>query len=354
MSPSRHLLALLCLSAGLAAPLLAMDQPALTPSPFISPAPLPSLVTFSTEHHLALEGISVAAEGTMLQKGDEVVMLLTLEKAGAIRQWLVRLLADDLTDEERKLKPWPEETMHTSTGLTLHYARTPTALRVEFIGPFSAGSTEPPATSRQARTLVSREYLETGIAAYCRSALQIRPRLQAAGIAEPMYYGGSAAPAPEAVASGKKAAAAFGLTAGEERLAFSVYFALRTFFSAAMEIPACQEVLEQVIQKPSVWSVVSQLGVGTNFKYGWQEVRPVPDAQVALAEPAYLLPLRVSLNNTLAVKATLAVTTPHPPLQVAAGILALCAEHPTETDRRLFLRVLSARRVAAADSRGIN
>jgi len=337
----------LVLFAGLVARLPAADPTALTQSPFASPAPLPSLVAFAASHHIPLEGIAVAADSAVAHQGDQVVLLLTLEKAGAAPQWLVRVSHDDLTDQERKMKPWPEELMHTATGLDLRFANSPTALRVEFIGPFSAGLKEPPA-SRQARTLVSREYLELGIAHYCQSALQIMPRLQAAGLAEPAYYGGPSVLSAEAVAQGKKVAAAFGLTPAEERLAFSVFFALRTFFSAAMEIPACQDVLEQVIQKPSAWSVLSSLGVSTNFKYGWQEVRSAPDGPVALAQPVYLLPLRVSLNNTLAVKATLAVTVPHPPLQACAGIVALCAEHPTVPDRRLFLRVLSARRAAPA------
>ncbi len=338
----------LVLLTGLAGRLPAAEATPLTQNPFAAAAPLPLLVAFAASHHLPIEGIAIAAAGAVAQKGDQVVLLLTLEKAGTTRQWLVRLETDDLTDQDWKKKPLPEDVMHTSTGLDLHYANTPTALRVEFFGPFSAGSTGEPVATRQTRTLVSREYLDLGIARYCQSALQIMPRLQAAGIAQPSYYGGSGVLSAEAIAKGKQAAAAFGLAPEEERLAFSVYFALRTFFSAAMEIPACQDVLEQVIQKPSVWSVLGQLGVSSNFKYGWQEVQVAPDGKVALDQPVYLLPLRVALNNTPAVKATLAVTVPRPPLEASAGILAVCAEHPTATDRRLFLRVLSARRAAPA------
>ena len=129
-----------------------------------------------------------------------------------------------------------------------------------------------------------------------------------------------------------------------------MYFALQTFFSAAMAIPGNQHVLEPVIQKPSVWSVVRHFGVRTNLSFSWQDVQVAPEGKAAVHQPVYLLPVRLSLNNILAVKANLAVSEPRPPLQASAGILAICAEHPTATDRRLFIRVLSARRAATPGS----
>ena len=248
------------------------------------------------------------------------------------------------------MKPWPDDVIHTSTGLHLHYPNTPTALLVELTGPFSAGSTRQPGAPAKARSLVSREYLDLGIAQFCRSALQIVPRLDAAAVTDFHYSGSSSIPSAEIVARGKQAAAAFGLTSEEERLFFSVYFALQTFFSAAMAIPGNQHVLEPVIQKPSVWSVVRHFGVRTNLSFSWQDVQVAPEGKAAVHQPVYLLPVRLSLNNILAVKANLAVSEPRPPLQASAGILAICAEHPTATDRRLFIRVLSARRAATPGS----
>lgn len=337
---------LLVVFACIAGRVPAAAAPDITCDPLTPVAPVPSLVAFASSHGIPLEGIAVAAEGAVRQKGDHLVFLLALEKGGTTTQWLARLESDDLTKKEQAMKPLPDDVIHTSTGLHLHYPNTPTALLVEFIGPFSAGSTRQPGAPEQARSLVSREYIELGIAQYCRSALQITKRLQAAGITAGSYGGSTSIPSAEAVARGKQAAAAFGLTPEEERLTFSVYFALRTFFGAAMEIPGNQHVLEQVIKKPSVWSVVSQFGVNTEFKYNWQEVQVAPEGKAAVQQPVYLLSVLLSLNNTPAVKANLAVSEPRPPLQASAGILAICAEHPTAADRRLFIRVLSAGRAA--------
>ena len=340
----------LVLCACIAGQVPAVAAPAITCDPLAPVAPVPSLVAFASSHGIPLAGIAVSAEGAVPQKGDQVVILLALEKGGTTQQWLVRLETDALTKKEQALKPLRDDVIHTSTGLHVHYPNTRTALRVELFGPFSGGSAPQTGATEQARSLVSREYLDLGIAPYCRSALQIAPRVKAAGITDSFYSGGTSVPSAETVARGQRTAAAFGLTPEEERLNFSVYFALRTFFEAAMEIPGNQHVLEQVIQKPSVWSVLSHFGVKSTFTYGWQDVQVAPEGRAGVQQPVYLLPVRLSMNDVPAVKTNLAVTDPNPPLQAGAGILAICAEHPTATDRRLLIRVLSARRAATPGS----
>jgi hypothetical protein len=337
----------LILFACIAGRVPAAAAPGVTCDPLTPVAPVPSLVAFASSHGIPLEGIDLPAEGAVPHKGDQVVFVLALEKGGTTTQWLARLETDDLTKKEQTMTPLPDDVIHTSTGLHLHYPNTRTALGVEFIGPFSAGSTRQPDTPEHARSLVSREYLDLGIARFCRSALQRKERLQAAGITDKLEYSASTSMfSAEAVARGKQSAAAFDLTQDDEWLYFSVIFALETFFEAASDAPGNQHVLEQVVKKPSVWSVIRQLGVHTGFKFGGSSVQIAPEGKAAVQQPVYLLPVLLSLNNVPAVRANLAVTEPRPPLQAGAGILAVCAEHPTETDRRLFIRVLSARRAA--------
>jgi hypothetical protein len=191
--------------------------------------------------------------------------------------------------------------------------------------------------------VVSAESLHLGLVRYCESAFAIAARLKAAGIDNPSYTGSSNRPKPDVIEAGRKAVAAFGLTAEEERLAFSVYFALRSFYQACSEIPTCRNVLEQVIQKPSLWSVATNIGVNMNFEYGWHKVEPYPADQLPLSTPAYLLPLRMSVNGKPALEALLLATSTQPPLRTCAGIFALAAAHPTDENKRVYLRVLSAR-----------
>lgn len=305
----------------------------------------PSLTDYALRHGLAVEGITFAPGGDeRVRTGDEVVYLLELRQPDErSRQWLVRIVSGRI--DPRDGKPMPADTIFTTTGLELLYHHTPATLDIEFIGPF-LGEKPHAGTgveTRRGRATVSAESLQAGLAGYCESSLGVAARLQAAGIKHPVYYGLGHRPKAEVVESGRKAAAAFGLTAEEERLAFSVYFALRAFYQAASGIPACREVLEQVIQKPSLWSVATHLGLATSFNYGWQHVRPLPPEPFGLSSPVYELPVKLALNGTPALRASLSVATTRPPLRNCAGIVALDVEHPTDGRKRVCLRLLAAR-----------
>jgi hypothetical protein len=306
--------------------------------------PVPGLKAYAEQNGIAIQGIDLTTEATASLPGDEVVYLLMLQQPSGQKQWLVRLVADMPDHRKGETKPLQDDTIFTSTGLELRYTHQPAALNIEFIGPFDAntpGSAQ--IQTRRGRTVVSAESLEAGLFRYCESSVSISSRLKAAGVANPVYYGSGGRPRPDAIAAGRKAAAAFQLTADEERVAFSVYFALLAFYKAASEIPACNDVLEQVVQKPSLWSLASNLGVSTNFEYGWQEVIRLPDGMMPVARPVYVLPVKLAFNGRPALKVSLSVTTTEPPLRHCAGIGSLVAEHPTDPRKLLYMTLLSAR-----------
>ncbi len=318
------------------------ESPARLPRSPLDIKPFDSVARYATAHGIALHGIEFAAPGSDSQAGDEVVYLLSLRLPADMQQWIVRLTAEGKGHGETKALP--EDKIYTSTGLELHYVRTPAALAIEFIGPFEADTPgDAQVTVRHGRVVVSAESLQQGLFNYCESSIGVAERLKAAGIEHPRYYGGGRPQKPEAIESGRKQAAAFGLTPDEERLAFSVYFALRAFYAAASEIPACSEVLDQVLQKPSLWSMAGNLGLNTNFQYGWQDVRVLPPNLYPVPDPLYSLPVRLAMNKEPALRASLAVTRTDPPLRNCAGIVALAAEHPADSEKRLFLLLLSAR-----------
>ena len=95
-----------------------------------------------------------------------------------------------------------------------------------------------------------------------------------------------------------------------------------------MEIPAVRELLEEVVDKPSLWSVVRHGGVQPSFNFFWTAVRAVEENRAGVPDSVYQLPVRTYLNGKLGLNATFAVTRPRGPLTTCAGIVALCAEHP--------------------------
>jgi hypothetical protein len=58
--------------------------------------------------------------------------------------------------------------------------------------------------------------------------------------------------------------------------------------------------------------------------------------------PVYALPATLTINNHPALKLTLLVTAPRPPLLVCGGIVGFLAENPAEAETYLTLRIVSA------------
>jgi hypothetical protein len=316
----------------------------LTADPLTAVEPAPELVRFATTAGFPLRDIDVASPAESLVLGQSATLLVTLQKESGEEQWLIRLTIEAMPESERTRPLPPDDVIHTSTGRTLRYAHSRAAVGVELVGPFSgaANGRHIPAVTRKAHTVVNANYLTAGIARYCQSGIDIARRIEAAGVKNPIYFAGSGIPPAEAVVKGRRFADSIRLTEDEERAAFSVYFSLTTFFGAAMEIPAVRSLLEEIVAKPSAWSVIRQLGVRTDFDFFWTGARAIEAGRAAVDVPVYELPVQVFLNGQRGVKATIAVTTPSGPLATCAGILAVCAEHPTNPARRLFIRVLAA------------
>lgn len=328
----------------------ASDAP-LTPDPLTAIEPVPGLVSFAAVARIPLRGVDLGQPDALLEPGQNVTLLITLKKDETVQQWLIRLSPDALTESERA-RPLPPDTLiYTSTGRSLNYAFSHAALRLELIGPFSArptaeGKTMPDPPTRRARTVVNGNFLAAGIADYCGAGLDITRRIERAGITKPVYTAGGNKPSLETVEKGRRFADAIQLTEEEERAAFSVYFSLTTFFGAAMEIPAMRELLEEVVDRPSLWSVVRHTGVHPSFNFFWTAARAVEESRAGLPAAVYQLPVQTYLNGKLGLNATFAVIRPRGPLTTCAGIVAICAVHPAKPGRQLFLRVLSAQRAA--------
>jgi hypothetical protein len=319
----------------------------LTQDPLTALRPADDLVRFAAAAAVPLQGIALApnaaAAGT-----DGVTMLLELHKGREVRQWIVRVQTARLTEAERA-KPAPAPAplvIHMSTGRTFTYGYTAQPLVVEFMGPFAVGgeAARPAPEVKHAVVTVNGEYLRQGMAAYCASAVEIKRRMQEAGIKNFIYFGGSGPMSAEGIAKSKQSMGTFVLTEAEDRLAFSIYLALTTFFDAAGRVPACQAVLTEVVDLPSLWSILRHVGVRMDFNYSWSESAVVDSPPAGVPGPMYTLPVTVMLNGRPGVKATIAVVPPNPPLEACAGIYAMCIEHPADASRRLFLRVLAARR----------
>jgi hypothetical protein len=313
-----------------------------------SSEPAAPLVAFARARHIPLEKIEIDRSQPSPRKGDRVTLLITLVRGAAREQWVATLTSDALTPAEAALKPEPPAIIYTFTGQKLMFERTRTALEVYLAGPFSVpGTNEPSREPLEAhhRTLVTAEYLVHGVEPFCRSAVEVGPRMRARGWSDRDGYAAGFGPFPDAALQvGRRFAEKYQLTGEEERLENEAYLAMVSFFDTARGIPEFNRLAKTAIDFPSLWSLTKNFGLSSTMLFRWVDVSAAGPAGISIPQPAYRFPLTVLLNQTVATRAMLVVTAPHPPLQVSAGILAIVADHPTDRTRHFALQVIAARR----------
>lgn len=311
--------------------------------------PFSSIVEFARKHDVALNRIEISNNNTLPEKGNSVSFLLTLYKSSSAQQWLAIIAQDILTPEETQLEPLPEETIYSSTGRVFKFKNTRAALNFNLIGPFTATGFKSDKKyikqlSNPYRVLISQEKLDCDLDLYSETALAFTKRCEAAGVnPKDLFYRGRTKPIPESdLEKGKSYTKIVNSTYEEEQIGFNVYFALKSFYDAAMDIDEFKDILYEVIDKPSVWSIISKAGLRTYINYNPSDVHPFNADNLGMKFPAYDQPLTLLFNGKLALNAAIIMTKSHAPLKACAGIIGLYAEHPVEKEKRLLIQLISA------------
>ncbi len=97
---------------------------------------------------------------------------------------------------------------------------------------------------------------------------------------------------------------------------------------------------------PSLWSIVKHGGINAGIWFDLDNVHPVTlpsQWNLPTNAPVYTLPMSINLNGQPAIKSTLLITSPRPPLLACGGIIGFIAENPTDSQNYMTLRVVSAR-----------
>ena len=103
-------------------------------------------------------------------------------------------------------------------------------------------------------------------------------------------------------------------------------------------------ILWQVIEKPSVWSMVSNMGVDVMLRPKFNRVSSAASPISSVKTSTWRLPLSLEVNQRPALNLDLFVADSAPPLSLACGLLGAIARHPTEPNLDFSLLLLSARR----------
>ena len=121
---------------------------------------------------------------------------------------------------------------------------------------------------------------------------------------------------------------------------------LFAIFSVLQENKALEPILWKVIERPSVFSVLTHLGA--SVKVTPALTRAEIDPRALPGKPsgmtAHRFPIQFLVNDSLALRTTLSVVDPVPPLRTAAGLIAIDGVHPSHPERRVAIRLLASRR----------
>lgn len=311
--------------------------------------PFKTVETFAASRRIPLAGFELAPDARP-RPGDAVTLLVTLRENRNRTQWLVLVRTAALTPAEAGMPPLPEDSIYTSTGRILKFRGMRAALAVSYVGPFTEGTRPPADMASRAlaaplRVLVNGDSLSVGLDRYAETALRLSERARLAHMtdADFFYIGGGSPLPPRLLEKGRRFKTLIRPTAGEERIVFSVSFALNEFLRAALKVPAFRRTVDEVMDKPSLWSVLTAFGAHQFLDYDPRNVRKIAAAAYPFPLPTYELPVKLSYNAKLAVRAALVMSGARPPLEACGGLVLVYAEHPRDPDRQLLIRVLACR-----------
>jgi hypothetical protein len=122
--------------------------------------------------------------------------------------------------------------------------------------------------------------------------------------------------------------------------------ACQSFFRTLRSNPATKDILYEVIALPSLWSVITNLGVNVSFEADFFAAERVRQGQLSNANrELWSVPCNLQLNGQPALLARIVAGPSGSPDAAAAGIFAIVGQHPSSPDRRLNVQLLGSRHV---------
>lgn len=256
-----------------------------------------------------VQGLSPPQNETKWFAGETILYALRLEKCTTVRRWLVRLtLLESEVDTTRGGVSSMTMRMDDGNAVTLVSPKLP--VRVEVWD-------ENGAAQGDSRVLVPVGFLRHSFLDACE--WQRQPKLDESG--------------------------RIGVC--------GAHAALISFLGILQDDDLLAGILWQVVDKPSLWSVVTGFGVALRLEAGLARAKTVEDVGLpGWSRPAVQFPLLLKLNDRHALDATITATDPWMPLGLCGGIVEVEATRPSDGSVRFTARLLAARTPEAGASMG--
>jgi len=120
---------------------------------------------------------------------------------------------------------------------------------------------------------------------------------------------------------------------------------LMSLLNVVQEDDALADYFWQVVEKPSLWSIITGFGVKATFSMGFEKSVPAASLPPDLpaANRAFVVPMQIDVNGSPALFLELTATDAARPYSLCGGIVGGVARHPTKADYALELQLIAAR-----------
>lgn len=288
-----------------------------------------NLVTVANLNHIPLEEMSAPSGGTnALRPGDSATVLLTFVQKAKQTQWL--LYFETVAPDPAKAAAKPSKfVVNSRFGPPMKFRSMPTPAKLRMFGPFAAAgfTKSPKPEDRTEKFLLNEGFLALGLD-------------QAAAL---LYRWGQTTNFDKAATS--EALLAMKPTEAEQRALCATFPALFSYFNIVQHTEGLESLLRKLIELPSLWSMIRHRGVHADFSFGNgaspSTVNPA-DWNLPPDAPVFHFPWLLRLNDQPALKITLVVTRPRPPLLICGGVVGVLAEKIGDDETYMTLRVISA------------
>jgi len=318
-------------------------------SKFALPVFHPALQAAALTNHIPLTGIDAPIDDSRLLPGDSLTAVLTLhEKNSPSSQWLLFVKSVVPGPRDKPSKPDAPNVLYASTGDKLEFTNVPAWVELRTMGPFADGAgwhRAPAVRDDRSRFTMEQGFLAMGMDRAAEAIIRMTRLREERGLTNWLFTVGEKPPPAEKARENARIADGLGLTKAEKRAMAGAAPAMLSYFALVGETPRLESLMYKIIDLPSVWSVVGNLGVKVDLKIDTKNFARAPaEGWGVPGTPAvYYLPTEFSLNRHPALRISLAVTTPHPPLLACGGIVGILAEKPSDPATYLTVRVVSAR-----------
>lgn len=280
-----------------------------------------------------------------------VVGLIVHAEGTRTKQWLVRLVAREKTEEEQRLAAPKPERFFTRTGHEITFAGQLDAIAIQVLGPVAGEAAADGARKPKeiwSGAFASGEFLTLGIHQASVAFERILAATQKSG--QPGLIGWRNSPfTAEEIVVGQAAAQASGMTPDDERALAGTTPAIVQFFNLAARTPGVRDILRDLLDlnlikiaftgMPDIGMELIPLAV------------PVDLASWKMGHlPTRIFPFVLKLDGRPKLVCVLVVVPPDPPYSVSAGIVAMAAQSFDRPQSRVIFRLIAARSPEAKQS----